>query len=244
MQKKFFIINLLLFIISIPVFLQLSQIVTMVGDSYNIIVIGVYIVIVLTAIVFMAVLLKKIESQKTKEIIKIIYKDKEKTKDKQEIKKESSISKTINEILEDTQTIKNANKFTEQILKNLAKVFNIVQGVTFLLDTKSNTFKTVSTYAFYSEEMREFEVGEGLTGQVAKNKEFLCIENVPKNYITVLSGLGEGTPKYLILFPIIYDDKTIGIIEFATFDKLPKNSKKIFEKLKIAIGKNLKKDNQ
>lgn len=120
-------------------------------------------------------------------------------------------------------------KFTENVLKNFAHVFEIVQGIFFLLDPKENSFKPSNTFAFYSTEInKKFIEGEGINGQVVKNKKILIIDNVPENYVTVVSGLGEGTPKYLIFIPIISKDNVIGLIELASFIQFPENAEKIF----------------
>lgn len=120
-------------------------------------------------------------------------------------------------------------KFTENVLKNFAQVFEIVQGIFYLLDEKENIFKISNTFAFYSTETnKKFVVGEGINGQVVKNRKILIIDNVPENYVTVVSGLGEGTPKYLIFIPIILKDNVIGLIELASFVQFPENAEKIF----------------
>ncbi|MEA3450676.1 MAG: GAF domain-containing protein [Bacteroidota bacterium] len=135
----------------------------------------------------------------------------------------------------------NMKKTTENILKNFSQLFNIVQGVFFTWNDKEKLFKTANTYAFYSTETeKKFSIGEGLTGQVAKNKKVLLIDNVPKNYINVASGLGEGTPKYLVLIPIISNNNVLGVIELASFIEFPPNAKKIFSQIAMKIADLLK----
>ncbi len=245
MKNKFLIITIILIIISIPVFLQISNTVVIIDNSSNIFIIGAYVVLIVATLIFFSISIKKIESKKPTETIRIIRKsseDENDTKSTKRVNKKDEedaryVAKMIKEIIANLSELKDVKKITEQILKNLSKTYNIVQGVSFILDKETNSFKTSGTYAFYTNELyREFKEGEGLTGQVVKNKEFLYIDNVPDNYITILSGLGEGTPKYLILFPIIFENKVIGIIEFATFSQLPRDSEKIFNKLRTVIG--------
>jgi len=245
MKNKFLIISIILIVISIPVFLQVSQTVVLINSNYNIFIIGTYITLIAIVLILFSISIKKIEAKKTTETIKIISKtaeaDEEKDNANKINRKEEEdaryVKKMVKEVTEGISEFKGVDKITEQVLKNLAKTYNIVQGVSFLLDKKTNTFKLSSTYAYYTNDTyKEFKEGEGLTGQVAKNRQFLYIDNVPDNYITILSGLGEGTPKYLTLFPLIFEDKVIGVVEFATFLPLPRDSEKVFEKLKTVIG--------
>ena len=137
------------------------------------------------------------------------------------IKQEAEKNKIIEKLVEDLDKQSSLKRYTDKFLSNLAKEYAIVQGLFFLRDKEQKIFKMVGNYAFYSEqEPREFELGEGISGQVAKNKELIYIDNVPDNYITVLSGLGAGSPKHLLIFPILYREESIGVIELASFERL------------------------
>lgn len=193
----------------------------------------VYIFLVIAGSFAMSKFIGLLQDQKPKEEVKIIYKsfDKEKAgpdiiekKATDKVEKYASLIETGID-----QTMEN-EIFSEILLNNFAKTFDIVQGIVFILDKEKNIFRTSNTYAFYQTETdKSFEIGEGIAGQVAKNKTFLYIDNVPENYITVLSGLGEGNPKFLGFLPIVFEGNTIAIIEFATFNALPASSDRIFE---------------
>ncbi|MBN2662682.1 MAG: GAF domain-containing protein [Bacteroidales bacterium] len=175
------------------------------------------------------------DKNRPKEEVKIIYKnfDKEKA-DKELIEKKTKdkAEKIADSFIKDLPVIEDKEKFTELILNKLAKTFHLVQGVFYLWNEQKQVFNTANTYAFYStEQAKDFAIGEGINGQVAKNKKFLLIDNVPDDYVNVVSGLGEGTPNFLAFMPIIYNEKTIGIIEFASFIELPQPTEKIFNTL-------------
>ena len=109
--------------------------------------------------------------------------------------------------------------YTEQILQNMAKEFEIVQGIFYLKDENTSEFHATSTYAWTSDKPpAPFLTGEGLPGQVAKNKTIMNIEHIPENYI-IVSGLGSGSPKNLLIVPLLLNKETIGVIELASFKK-------------------------
>lgn len=63
------------------------------------------------------------------------------------------------------------------------------------------------------------EPGEGLVGQVLRERKPILLANVPADYITISSGLGEHSPRSLIAQPLIYDGQVKGVIELGTFDE-------------------------
>jgi putative methionine-R-sulfoxide reductase with GAF domain len=133
-------------------------------------------------------------------------------------------------------------KYTEKILSNTAKEFDIVQGLFFVKEKKSDIFNIAGKYAYFGdEEPKSFSLGETLSGQVAKNKTALNLKEIPENYVTILSGLGSSSPNHLIIIPIILEDKTIAIVELASFNEFKRNFSDLFEGMSDKIGKTLMK---
>jgi putative methionine-R-sulfoxide reductase with GAF domain len=132
------------------------------------------------------------------------------------------------------------NKFCELILINIAKEFDIVQGLFYIQEKDSNNFTICNKYAYYGEEEPpDFELGKTLPGQTAKNQKILNLTKIPENYVTILSGLGSSSPNSLIMIPIVHENKTIGLIELASFKDFDKKTEKIFNELANRIGSRL-----
>ncbi|MFY8036074.1 MAG: GAF domain-containing protein, partial [Cyclobacteriaceae bacterium] len=55
--------------------------------------------------------------------------------------------------------------------------------------------------------------------------ETIYLTDVPSDYVSITSGLGEGTPKAVLIVPLKVRDQIMGILEIATFS--------VFEKYKI-----------
>ena len=139
-------------------------------------------------------------------------------------RREAEIKKTIAEKVEemtaDTEQITDPEKYFDQLLINLSKAIAIVQGVAYTLNRQTQTYSMVSTYAFYTTDTsRTFAIGEGIPGQVAKDKKLLFINDVPEGYIKIVSGLGSSSPRYMGVIPIIHGDETIALLEISTFEK-------------------------
>ena len=122
--------------------------------------------------------------------------------------------------------------YTEQVLQNIAKEMEIVQGLIFVLNDTDKLFHISGEYAFYSEERpRSFSLGESLSGQVAKNRKVMILKDLPEGYITVLSGLGKSHPRHLIIIPIVHNFESIGIMELASFKPFDENEEFLLRKV-------------
>ncbi|MFC2104071.1 GAF domain-containing protein [Bacteroidota bacterium] len=168
------------------------------------------------------------------------------------IKKVSNEEKSEEDLLDAEHYIKkilpkqdsnlDLTKFSEKLLSNIAKEFDIVQGLLFLKDKKSNTFEITGKYAYFGdEEPKSFNLGETLSGQVAKNKKTLILKEIPENYVTILSGLGSSSPNHVIIIPVIVEDKTTAIIELASFKEFKQTFNNLFDGMSEQIGKALMK---
>jgi len=127
--------------------------------------------------------------------------------------------------------------YFDQLLINLSKTLNLVQGVAYTLNRKEGKYEIKSTYAYYTTDTnRKFEIGEGITGQVAKDQQILLLDNVPQNYIRIVSGLGDSSPRNLIVIPVVFDDETISVLELASFEKPSMNLKEFYKAFNQKVG--------
>ncbi|MGW2561895.1 HAMP domain-containing protein [Streptomyces sp. NPDC001514] len=61
-----------------------------------------------------------------------------------------------------------------------------------------------------------FRPGETLIGTAAEEKRTIQV-NVPPGYLKISSGLGEAPPAYVIVLPVLFEGKVLGVIELASF---------------------------
>ena len=69
----------------------------------------------------------------------------------------------------------------------------------------------------HSTEPIRYSFGEGIVGRVAAEKTVLRIDELPEGYMTVVSGLGQASPRHLMVFPIKTGDRCIGVLEISSF---------------------------
>ena len=61
-----------------------------------------------------------------------------------------------------------------------------------------------------------FRPGETLIGTAADEKRTIQV-NVPPGYLKISSGLGEASPAHVIVLPVLFEGKVLGVVELASF---------------------------
>jgi hypothetical protein len=64
-------------------------------------------------------------------------------------------------------------------------------------------------------------IDSGILGQSYSDGNLMYLDNVPKGYLKIQSGLGESEPSYIILCPLKLFGTKVGIIELASFEPFP-----------------------
>jgi HAMP domain-containing protein/signal transduction histidine kinase/CheY-like chemotaxis protein len=137
---------------------------------------------------------------------------------------------------------KDLNTVTRRILSELAQVVNAQKGMFYILEQDENLqnqkLKLFAAYA-YGDEVnisREFDLGQGLVGQCAVDKERILLTNVPNNYSKIGSGLGQANPVNLIVLPVLFETEIKAVIELASFDTFSQTHLDFLSQLTESIG--------
>ena len=87
--------------------------------------------------------------------------------------------------------------------------------------------------------------GQGLVGQCYLEKDLTYMTQVPDGYTYITSGLGESTPRSLILVPLVNNEKVEGVVEIASFKEMEPYVLEFIKKLgqEIAASLNIVKIN-
>ena len=118
----------------------------------------------------------------------------------------------ISELLQGEKT---ATDLGNQVLSTLADILGIQMGAVFV--EQDDVYKLISTYAYYKRKsgVHEFKLGEGLVGQAALEMKTIEFEQIPEDYIYIKSGLGEIKPAFILVVPLIFQNRTVAVLELA-----------------------------
>jgi signal transduction histidine kinase/ActR/RegA family two-component response regulator len=76
----------------------------------------------------------------------------------------------------------------------------------------------------------------GLVAQAAREKKRILVEQTPPDYIKINSGLGEAAPSSVVIIPILFEDKLLGVIELASFSRFSDVHLAFFDQFVNTIG--------
>ena len=148
------------------------------------------------------------------------------------------------ELNEEMRGVREINTLSSRIITYICRYLNMQIGI-FYVKTDSNTFKVFGSYSYNSSEGSpdEFNIGEGLVGQAALEDKIVLVQDVPADYMKIISGLGEAVPKNILIAPCMYHEEIECIIELGSFNQFTDVQLKFIEQVSenIATSINLTK---
>lgn len=136
------------------------------------------------------------------------------------------------------------DQFYQQLVSAVVNFMKINQAGIYTVEEDEDNYggqKFIDLKACYAYDRNKFlnkriEIGQGLVGQCYLEKERIYLKEVPSNYINITSGLGEATPKTVLIVPLIHDKQVEGIIETASFNELEPHQIEFIERLSETLA--------
>jgi signal transduction histidine kinase/HAMP domain-containing protein/ActR/RegA family two-component response regulator len=131
---------------------------------------------------------------------------------------------------------------SSMILSELAPLVSAQHGVFYTLARLEDGGEPVLMYqAGYAFTERKhlathFSLGEGLVGQCAQEKQRILLSDVPSDYVTINSGLGEAAPLNIIVLPILFEGSVRAVLELASFSRFSPTHQAFLDRLTERIG--------
>lgn len=135
----------------------------------------------------------------------------------------------------------NIEALADVIISTLVKYIRASQGALYIIndDQAGDPFlEMIACYAYNKKKHlhQRLELGHGITGQVALEKETAYFTDIPKDFVRITSGLGEALPRNLLVVPLKQQDTVYGIVEIASFTTIERYRIEFVEKLGESIA--------
>jgi signal transduction histidine kinase/CheY-like chemotaxis protein/HAMP domain-containing protein len=128
----------------------------------------------------------------------------------------------------------------ELIMEELAPLLGAQHGTFFLAEGfgGDRRLRLIAGYGLRADKDApiQYRIGQSLIGQVAKSKRAIVVDDVPRGYIKISSGLGEAQPANLAIMPILFEDQVLGVVELASFTKFTAIQIAFLEQLAETLG--------
>ncbi len=130
------------------------------------------------------------------------------------------------------------NTVGEMLLSELCQLVKAYQGTIYHLSGTDEpaVLRLLSTYAHGGAHQTELKLGEGLVGQCALEKKRILLLDVPPDFITVSSSLGEARRVSILVLPVLFEGQTKAVIELATLQPFSEVNLAFLDQLTLSIG--------
>ncbi|WP_245687072.1 HAMP domain-containing protein [Streptacidiphilus griseoplanus] len=104
-------------------------------------------------------------------------------------------------------------------------------------DESDVVLRLIGSYGYQRRAMpTHFRPGESLIGQVAVEKRSIMLKEAPPGYLKIASGLGEASPANVIVLPVMFEGRMLGVIELASFSTFTNVALDFLEQIADLIG--------
>jgi PAS domain S-box-containing protein len=143
------------------------------------------------------------------------------------------------------ELLRNNNNDLEElaysIIRYIVDYVGVNQAGFFLLNKPADAapfFEQLACIAYDRKKFADKTVKweEGLIGRCALEKETIYMTDVPENYLTITSGLGDAKPSSILIVPLKTNDEIFGVLELAAFAKLMEFEIEFIEKIAESIA--------
>lgn len=148
------------------------------------------------------------------------------------------VQSNAKQVIKNYQGIDNLQKLATILLAQISRVTRASYGAFYVRSNEDETTFTQQA-AFASTQSvvgrQEIKLGEGLIGQTALECRIMHLTET-ENYQLISTGLGDVPPKEVVIIPIIFEEKTIAILELATLNAFEKLDKIFLKDVVSSLG--------
>ncbi|MFI6505747.1 HAMP domain-containing protein [Nonomuraea typhae] len=156
----------------------------------------------------------------------------------------AELKDNVNYMVANLRETTQANQEQDWLKSNLARISRLMQGhrdlfeVAKLIMSELTPLVSARYGAFYGRDpegehdlvliggygvrpdhgpRHKFAIGEGMVGQAAAEGRHIILDDVPAGFITIDSGLSSSTPAQIVVLPILFESRVLGVLELASF---------------------------
>jgi signal transduction histidine kinase/HAMP domain-containing protein len=137
------------------------------------------------------------------------------------------------------------NQVSRLIMSEVTPLVSAQHGAFFLTEGNGNggapddaELRLIASYGYKQRKSlsNRFKVGEALVGQAALEAKAITITQAPEDYIKVTSGLGEASPRNIVVLPVLFEEEVMAVIELATLGEFSDVDTTFLEQLSETLG--------
>jgi HAMP domain-containing protein/signal transduction histidine kinase len=125
------------------------------------------------------------------------------------------------------------------IMSELTPLVDAQHGAFYMMDAEPEPcLHLIATYGFGGRKSlaSSYRVKESLIGQCAFERKRISLTDVPEGFISVATGMGEASPRSVVVLPVLFEGEIKAVIELASFRSFTPNYLTFLDQLMASIG--------
>ncbi|MES2954262.1 MAG: CHASE3 domain-containing protein, partial [Pseudomonadota bacterium] len=101
------------------------------------------------------------------------------------------------------------------VLEFVARYLDVAVAALYVRE-ENGDLRRVAAYGFSADaeaKGQSFYSAQGMVGQAALANSVMQLDDLPDNYLNIVSGLGKGSPRHVLLIPVHNDGQVNGVVE-------------------------------
>lgn len=151
------------------------------------------------------------------------------------------MSSNIARVPELLRGIGSIRQISQMFISEFTPVLGAQLGVVYLIDEEKHPdeLRRYGAYAFEENEdvgKEVYRIGEGLIGQAALDMTPVVLDSTPEDYVNIGSATGSSRASGVMIYPVVFEDELIGVVELASFEGFTNLQKQLFSQLIMNLG--------
>ncbi len=158
-----------------------------------------------------------------------------------EIQQRNWVKTSAGQIINALQAAEDRSSFGNTLTGLLARYLNAGVSAFYVLDDRQELLVLSGSFGYQQAKhgQTQYRLGEGLTGQCARDRMPIVVESIPADYVRIHSGTGEATPTVVILLPLQTKEHLLGVLEFAAFGRFTEQHQALLDELLPTVALSL-----
>ena len=126
---------------------------------------------------------------------------------------------------------KDKNELSKVAISEVSRYIKASSGVVYLLDEDKQMLNLIASYAPSDKVQTSFKVGSGVIGEVALERKVIHLQNIKDDTFLIQSATTKAKAKEVYVFPLIHEEKLLGVVEVMSFESFSDKDKKYLHRI-------------
>jgi HAMP domain-containing protein/signal transduction histidine kinase/ActR/RegA family two-component response regulator len=125
------------------------------------------------------------------------------------------------------------------IMSELTPLVGAQHGAFFMMDVEPEaSLHLIATYGFGGRKSlaSTYRLKESIIGQCAFERKRILLADVPEGFISIATGMGEASPRTVVVLPVLFEGEIKAVIELASFRTFTPNYLTFLDQLMASVG--------